>query len=166
MIRSLADADFKTPRRQGRTVILAPPGTRWLYPPWPVSEQRESEPGQQNETNQMSWTVCGKPCALRRQTSKVGTVCASRASTGLCGGQRATAVPTATKLRAAAATGAMGRITLLIESDKEQAFFQSPTDPRRRDQLVLRTAAGAAVHGCPLRKPGTLQPKSDGQSFV
>ena len=34
-------------------------------------------------------------CALRRQTSKVGTV-ASRASTGLCGGQRATAVPTAT----------------------------------------------------------------------
>jgi len=40
--------------------------------------------------------VCGKPCALRRQTSKVGTVCASRASTGLCGGQRATAVPTAT----------------------------------------------------------------------
>ena len=28
--------------------------------------------------------------------SKVGTVCASCASTGLCGGQRATAVPTAT----------------------------------------------------------------------
>src|SRR5256885_16116249 len=35
--------------------------------------------------------------ALRRQTSKVGTVCASSASTGLCGGQRATAVPTATR---------------------------------------------------------------------
>src|SRR5215472_3985094 len=37
-------------------------------------------------------------CALRRQTSKVGTVCASSASTGLCGGQRATAVPTATRV--------------------------------------------------------------------
>ena len=38
--------------------------------------------------------------ALRRQTSlsKVRTVCVSSASTGLCGGQRATAVPTATKL--------------------------------------------------------------------
>src|SRR5215470_15576273 len=35
-------------------------------------------------------------CALRRQTSKVGTVCTNSASTGLCGGQRATAVPTAT----------------------------------------------------------------------
>src|SRR4029434_5630084 len=36
-------------------------------------------------------------CALRRQTSKVGTVCTNSASTGLCGGQRATAVPTATR---------------------------------------------------------------------
>ena len=37
-------------------------------------------------------------CALHRQilTSKVGTVCASCASTGLCGGRRATVVPTAT----------------------------------------------------------------------
>ena len=37
--------------------------------------------------------------ALRRQAftrSEVGTVCASSASTGLCGGQRVTAVPTAT----------------------------------------------------------------------
>jgi hypothetical protein len=34
----------------------------------------------------MSWTVREKPCALRRQTSKVGTVCASGASAGLCGG--------------------------------------------------------------------------------
>ena len=40
--------------------------------------------------------------ALRRQAftrSKVGTVCASSASTGLCGGQRVTAVPTATDSR-------------------------------------------------------------------
>ena len=37
--------------------------------------------------------------AFRRQAitrSEVGTVCASSASTGLCGGQRVTAVPTAT----------------------------------------------------------------------
>jgi hypothetical protein len=34
--------------------------------------------------------------ALRRQTSEVGTVCVSSASTGLCGGHRATDVPTAT----------------------------------------------------------------------
>jgi hypothetical protein len=56
------------------------------------------------------------------------------------------------KLRATAATGATGRITLLIESDNEQAFFQSPANPRPRDQSVLRRAAGAAVHGCPLQK--------------
>jgi RNA-directed DNA polymerase len=39
--------------------------------------------------------------ALRRQAftrSEVGTVCASSASTGLCGGQRVTAVPTATDI--------------------------------------------------------------------
>jgi hypothetical protein len=30
------------------------------------------------------------------RSSKVGTVCVSSASTGLCGGRRATAVPTAT----------------------------------------------------------------------
>src|SRR5260370_3877737 len=36
-------------------------------------------------------------CALRRQASKVGTVCASSASTGLCGGCRAIGIPTATE---------------------------------------------------------------------
>src|ERR1700693_1610727 len=35
--------------------------------------------------------------ALRRQASEVRTVCVNRASTGLCGGQRVTAVPTATE---------------------------------------------------------------------
>ena len=35
--------------------------------------------------------------ALRRQASKVGTVCASSASTGLCGGCRAIGIPTATE---------------------------------------------------------------------
>src|SRR5450755_637083 len=36
--------------------------------------------------------------ALRRQTSKVRTVCTSGASTGLCGGYRATGIPTATHI--------------------------------------------------------------------
>ena len=45
------------------------------------------------------WGTTPSERALRRQAftrSEVGTVCASSASTGLCGGQRVTAVPTAT----------------------------------------------------------------------
>jgi hypothetical protein len=44
--------------------------------------------------------VCGhNACRLcARHESKVGTVCGSAASTGLCGGRRVTAVPTATGL--------------------------------------------------------------------
>jgi len=37
--------------------------------------------------------------AAHKGASKVRTVCGSAASTGLCGGQRVTAVPTATVLR-------------------------------------------------------------------
>jgi len=51
---------------------------------------RENRP---NELDRVREAMC-----LPRQTSKVGTVCASSASTGLCGGQRATAVPTATRV--------------------------------------------------------------------
>ena len=45
--------------------------------------------------------VCGRrPNGLScRHESKVGTVCGSAASTGLCGGRRVTAVPTATTRR-------------------------------------------------------------------
>jgi hypothetical protein len=47
--------------------------------------------------------------AFRRQTSQTGTVCVSRASTGLCGGQRVTAVPTATAGPPGPASGRRGR---------------------------------------------------------
>src|SRR5215831_11165536 len=53
------------------------------------SASRHPHPGGPNPTSLSQRTLCRHP-------SKVGTVCVNRASTGLCGGQRATAVPTAT----------------------------------------------------------------------
>src|SRR5215472_1325479 len=53
------------------------------------SASRHPPPGGPNPTSLSQRTLCRHP-------SKVGTVCVNRASTGLCGGQRATAVPTAT----------------------------------------------------------------------
>ena len=47
------------------------------------------------EAGQAGWSVCAKH-TLRRQASKVRTVCVSSASTGPCGGRSAMAVPTAT----------------------------------------------------------------------
>jgi len=87
-VRNFRGGDWK-PRHHSKPAKRHRPTRRtWTNKTW--AERRVGK------TGQMSWSVCGKPCALRRQTSKVGTVCASRASTGLCGGQRATAVPTAT----------------------------------------------------------------------
>ena len=63
--------------------------------------------------------------ALRRQTSKAGTVCVSRASTGLCGGQRVTAVPTATSRLSAGAC----RARRLAQGTKE------PPERRLRARL-------------------------------
>src|SRR5262252_7076226 len=53
------------------------------------TQSRESRPNGLDRVREAA-------CALRRQTSEVRTVCASRASTGPCGGQRVTVVPTAT----------------------------------------------------------------------
>jgi len=52
------------------------------------TQSRESRPNELDRVREAG--------ALRRQASKVRTVCASCASTGLCEGQRVTAVPTAT----------------------------------------------------------------------
>src|SRR5215831_11720339 len=53
------------------------------------SASRHPHPEGPNPTSLSQRTLCRYP-------SEVGTVCVNRASTGLCGGQRATAVPTAT----------------------------------------------------------------------
>src|SRR6516165_1027161 len=50
---------------------------------------RHPHPGGPNPTSLSQRTLCRHP-------SKVGTVCVNRASTGLCGGYRATDIPTAT----------------------------------------------------------------------
>jgi hypothetical protein len=54
-----------------------------------------SQAASRSDTGSPHFTPLSR-CALCRQASKVRTVCVSCASTGLCGGQRATAVPTAT----------------------------------------------------------------------
>src|SRR5262250_583062 len=54
------------------------------------SASRHPHPGGPNPTSLSQRTLC-------RHTSKVGTVCVNRASTGLCGGYRATDIPTATE---------------------------------------------------------------------
>ena len=53
------------------------------------SAPRHPHPGGPNPTSLSQRTLC-------RHKSKVGTVCVNRASTGLCGGYRATDIPTAT----------------------------------------------------------------------
>src|SRR6516164_2270888 len=53
------------------------------------SAPRHPHPGGPNPTSLSQRTLCRHP-------SKVGTVCVNRASTGLCGGYRATDIPTAT----------------------------------------------------------------------
>src|SRR5215831_2449280 len=53
------------------------------------SASRHPHPGGPNPTSLSQRTLCRHP-------SKVGTVCVNRASTGLCGGYRATDIPTAT----------------------------------------------------------------------
>ena len=54
--------------------------------------------------------------------SKVGTVCVSSASTGLCGGRRATVVPTATRGPEGANSGANRRPNIFLDSPKVLTF--------------------------------------------
>src|SRR5215831_8012531 len=71
------------------------------------SASRHPHPEGPNPTSLSQRTLCRYP-------SEVGTVCVNRASTGLCGGQRATAVPTATAAdsRRTAQTGDRGETSV------------------------------------------------------
>src|SRR5215472_14797723 len=77
------------------------------------SAPRHPHPGGPNPTSLSQRTLC-------RHTSKVGTVCVNRASTGLCGGYRAPDIPTATPACACPGRPVATRLALTVPTARTE----------------------------------------------
>jgi hypothetical protein len=86
--------------------------------------------------------------------SEVGTVCASCASTGLCGGQLATAVPTATNLCSGVPMGVRNPEGNTAVHVSASAYWpRGVRDPRHAEKLQAREPGGPVVARRPCRDP-------------